>query len=64
MVGVLTPEQQNRSRQITKLEGGFGATPKVLLKLCFITTEKFVCVVKTNKAPTQNSVRLILYQEG
>ena len=25
MVGVLTPEQQNRSRQITKLEGGFGA---------------------------------------
>ena len=25
MVGVLTPEQQNRSRQITKLDGGFGA---------------------------------------
>ena len=25
MVGVLTPEQQNRSRQITKLEGGFVA---------------------------------------
>ena len=25
MVGILTPEQQNRSRQITKLEGGFGA---------------------------------------
>ena len=25
MVGVLTPEQQNRSRQITKLEGDFGA---------------------------------------
>ena len=25
MVGVLTPKQQNRSRQITKLEGGFGA---------------------------------------
>ena len=25
MVGVLTLEQQNRSRQITKLEGGFGA---------------------------------------
>ena len=25
MVGVLTPDQQNRSRQITKLEGGFGA---------------------------------------
>ena len=25
MVGVLTPEQQNRLRQITKLEGGFGA---------------------------------------
>ena len=25
MVGVLTPEQQNRSRQITKLEGSFGA---------------------------------------
>ena len=24
MVGVLTPEQQNRSRQITKLEGVFG----------------------------------------
>ena len=25
MVGVLTPEQQNRSRQITKLVGDFGA---------------------------------------
>ena len=25
MVGVLTPEQQNRSRQITKLESGFDA---------------------------------------
>ena len=25
MVGVLTPEQQNRSSQITKLEGDFGA---------------------------------------
>ena len=25
MAGFLTPEQQNRSRQITKLEGGFGA---------------------------------------
>ena len=25
MVGVLTPEQQNRSRQITKLESDFGA---------------------------------------
>ena len=25
MVGVITPEQQNRSRQIIKLEGDFGA---------------------------------------
>ena len=64
MVGVLTPEQQNCSRQITKLEGGFGALndPKVLLNLCFITTKKFEGVVKTYKAPAQYSVRLILYQ--
>ena len=62
MVGVLTPEQQNRSRQITKLEGSFSAlTPKVLLKLRFITTKKFEGVVKTYKAQTHNSVRLILY---
>ena len=66
MVGVLTLEQQNRSRQIkcSRAVSAHLMSPKVFFKLCFITTKKFEGVVKTYKAPTQNSVSLILYQEG
>ena len=66
MVGVLIPEQQNRSRQITKLEGDFGALneSESFAQTPFYNHQKSEGVVKTYKAPTQNSVRLILYQEG
>ena len=54
MVGVLTPEQQNRSRQITKLEGGFGA---------FNDSESFAQTLFYNHQKVRRR-RLILYQEG
>ena len=55
MVGVLTKEQQNRSRQIknSRAVSAHLMTPKVLLKLCFITTKKFEGVVNTQSTNTK-----------
>ena len=56
MVGVLTPEQRNRSRQITKLEGGFGAfhDSESFAQTLFYNHQKFRRCSQTYKASAQN----------